>query len=139
MGLIFLWVVFCQILKYLLIPDTIDQDDWLAILSSLPNLEVFCGGSLWASCTEQTLDEGMADVIHKIARSCPKLRQLDHWKFDDKRLGHLRIIISREGEQVTWDVRWPRAKYVRLVYIYIWTDIYHILYSTGFDPISRIF
>ena len=57
----------------------------------------------------------MHTAIMQLVQLCPKLRELDHCDFYEKRFAWRRIAIIREGEfgeRVRYEVRMPPAKWV---------------------------
>ena len=57
----------------------------------------------------------MHTAIMQLVQLCPKLRELDHCGFYEKRIAWRRIAITREGElgeRVRYEVRKPPAKWV---------------------------
>ena len=57
----------------------------------------------------------MHTAIMQLVQLCPKLRELDHCDFYEKRFAWRRIAIIREGEfgeRVRYEVRKPPAKWV---------------------------
>ena len=57
----------------------------------------------------------MHTAIMQLVQVCPKLRELDHCDFYEKRFAWRRITIIREGEfgeRVRYEVRKPPAKWV---------------------------
>lgn len=92
-------------------PANVKLEEWFAILSLFPNLEVFRGRGLWTAVDSKK--EKMHTAIMQLVQLCPKLRELDHCDFYEKRFAWRRIAIIREGEfgeRVRYEVRKPPAK-----------------------------
>ncbi|KAF9461068.1 hypothetical protein BDZ94DRAFT_1221963 [Collybia nuda] len=89
-------------------PQKINIDEWYEILSHFQNLEVFRGDGIWSAVDYN--NNAMHVAIMNLVNLCPKLRQLDHSAFDEKRHEWKRITIRREGpegENVRYEVRKP--------------------------------
>ncbi|KAF8889261.1 hypothetical protein BD779DRAFT_1520651 [Infundibulicybe gibba] len=82
-------------------PIGIHIDNLLDILSCFPNLEVLIDNN------KDRMHEAIMDVV----QICPKLRQLDHCVFHDKRGDWMKIVIHRDqgpdGEYVNYEIRKP--------------------------------
>ncbi|KAF5385798.1 hypothetical protein D9615_002199 [Tricholomella constricta] len=88
----------------------IELSDWLDILSRFPNLEVFRGDVLWSAVEYNK--ERMHEVIWELINRCPKLQELDHCKYYQKRSAYNVIKIIREENEegilrVRYEVRKP--------------------------------
>jgi hypothetical protein len=99
--------------------DELSKKDWLDILSRFPQLEVYRGAGLWAAVNMDK--DQMHNAILELVQLCPKLRQLDHCEFHDKRHNWKRIVIIREGldgENVRYEIQKPPPRYVFYLYLY---------------------
>ncbi|TFK23210.1 hypothetical protein FA15DRAFT_670710 [Coprinopsis marcescibilis] len=98
--------------------------DLLLVLPAFKNLQVFRGGALWGAVggTGEKEKGMMHQVLGELVQLCPKLREVDHCDFYDKRWAYKRVVIARgvewaeveedEGEMsqvevVGYDVRRP--------------------------------
>ncbi|KAG6906928.1 hypothetical protein DXG01_011354 [Tephrocybe rancida] len=101
-------------ITWLRLPATeFDLAQLLDILSCFTNLEVFRGLTLWDAAGGETHKEQMHEAILDLVERCPRLRQLDHCSFNDKRKAAKLIKIYRklntagELEQVWYEVERP--------------------------------
>ena len=81
-----------------------DVDAWVSYLARFPNLQTFRGEALW-SAVGVDLD-AMHQAIGSLVVGCPELRELDHRSFDKHREGFKRIVIIREQDGETVNVRY---------------------------------
>ena len=65
------------------------------------------GGGLWAIHGSMMTDEELNETIQEVARTCPKLQQIEHWQIDDNRGCCKWIVIKRRGPNVSWGIESP--------------------------------
>ncbi|KAG6865572.1 hypothetical protein C0991_001331 [Blastosporella zonata] len=89
---------------------TLDLDQLLDVLSCFASLEVFRGTALWDAVGGKTQKERMHQAILDLVERCPRLCQLDHCSYSEKREAVKLIKIYRkEGadgslEQVWYEI-----------------------------------
>ena len=87
----------------------------------------------------------MHTAIMQLVQVCPKLRELDHCDFYEKRFAWRRITIIRDGEfgeRVRYEVRKPPAKWVSnlaTTFLYNKDPDFCFLYRGVFDVTDGAF
>ncbi|KAK7033908.1 hypothetical protein VNI00_012532 [Paramarasmius palmivorus] len=89
-----------------------DLDDVLTYLSAFKELRVFRGSAIWAAV--QYDDQKMHLAIMELVQLCPKLQELDHKRYHEKRRAFKRIVIKREEVDgvlsITYNVKNPSPR-----------------------------
>jgi hypothetical protein len=83
-------------------PVKLTIDDILAIVPRFTHLEILKGCALWSAVGDDT-EEGkqrVHDAIGSLVQLCPKLREVSHNEWYDKRKGFMRVVVERRFVKV---------------------------------------
>jgi hypothetical protein len=78
-------------------PVKLTIDDILAIVPRFTHLEILKGCALWSAVGEDTENgkQRVHDAIGSLVQLCPKLREVSHNEWYDKRKGFMRVVVER--------------------------------------------
>jgi len=83
--------------------QALDIDTLLAILRHFRNLRIFRGRALWNAVGQGKSGEAERDKMHNVLKTlvedCPKLEEVDHCDFNEKRWGFKRVVFNRNVDQ----------------------------------------